>query len=73
MAGKTPSLLCRDIVGRQVRLVHPVVTRGGVEFAVGTEMLCAGTYHGRFMLKNVEGQPAAWVSHVERRDFELLP
>ena len=53
--------------------MHPVVTRGGVEFAVGTEMLCAGTYHGRFMLKNVEGQPAAWVSHVERRDFELLP
>lgn len=72
--GAKPALMrCQDIVGRRVRLVRPIETRGGAEFAVGTELHCAGTVRGRFMLQNVAGKPAAWVSGVERRDFELLP
>ena len=71
--GAKPALMrCRDIVGRQVRLVRPIETRGGTQFAVGTELHCTGTHHGRFMLQSVNG-PAASVRHVERRDFELLP
>ncbi len=42
---------CRDVVGRHVRLLRDISTRGGETFKAGRIMVCYGTYRGRFTLQ----------------------
>lgn len=81
-------ILCREIVGRRVRLLRKVTTGGGWSFAAGREMKCIGTYNGKFNLSTL-GRPKAIItktkdgnvltSHhsgicgVGRSCFEVLP
>lgn len=72
---------CKDIVGKKVRLLRDMETRGGATFAAGTVMTCQGTYHGLFHLADLEWQPpedaTSWsrpcIRKVDRRSFEVLP
>lgn len=68
-------MLCRDYVGRTVRLKRTLRTKGGVEFAAGTEMLVDGTYRGTFELSvfnPIRGLRDA-IRKVSKVDFEVMP
>jgi hypothetical protein len=64
---------CKDIVGKRVRLLCDIQTRGGVKFPKGLEMACDGTWRGTFDLFASErpmGQRT--ILKVSRREFEVL-
>ncbi len=48
---KNQKLLCRDIVGRRVRLLKTVTTVGGWSFKKGRVMRCLHSWRGQFNLE----------------------
>lgn len=79
-------LLCREIVGRRVRLKRTVTTNGGWSFKKGRIMQVTDSYRGRFGLQVMYPERVPWVKHknggasrhhsingVSRNSFEVLP
>lgn len=71
--------LCRDLVGKSVRLKREIKTRGGDVFPSGLMMVVYSTHRGRFTLDDPTKQSrgSGWVStrsvsKVERSDFEII-
>lgn len=68
-------VVCRDFVGRKVRLLRTLQTKGGTPFAQGTVLEVMSTCRGRFSLqtKDDKGFATGGIHHVNRKDLELLP
>jgi hypothetical protein len=77
-------LLCREIVGRRVKLLQTITTNGGWSFKKGRVMKVHGTYNGNFnleclrrppMIKNKDGSQSchSGITRVSRDHFEILP
>ena len=71
--------LYRAVVGRRVRLLVPLQTKGGEKFAAGEVMCCQSTYRGRFTLADLKNADKSydpsrrWISQVSRVQFEIVP
>mgnify|MGYP001574960450 CR=1 FL=1 len=67
--------LCRDVVGRRVRLLKELTTRGSTIYPAGTVMTCDGTWRGMFDLRSddrVRGHVWRGVMKVRRQAFEIV-
>jgi hypothetical protein len=62
--------LCRDYVGRRVKLTYDTATRGGMQFKKGEVLKVIHTYRGGFTLKD-ESKPDRTIRGI-RRDGVLL-
>lgn len=60
----------KDLVGKEVRLVHRIETRGGTKFRKGTRMRVYGAWRGKFHLQSVS-RPKRSIRHVDRYSFEI--
>jgi hypothetical protein len=71
-------LLCREIVGKTVRLLREIQNGADSVFPVGLEMKVEGTYRGGFTLKHFDPchqcKCRGWssVSRVKRDAFEIV-
>lgn len=66
-------MLCRDVVGRLVRLTADVQRKNGLTYPRGSEWLVAGTYRGTFTLEpptRVDGAYSC-IARINRHKFEL--
>lgn len=70
---------CRDLVGRRVRLLHDVTTRGGTTYEAARIMIVTNTWRGMFDLEvtpreELMAARGQWrgVMKVCRRDFEVV-
>lgn len=77
-------MMCREIVGRRVRLLRKVTTGGGWFFEAGRLMSCEGTAAGRFSLRTIPKEPDiknadgsisnhSGIAGVPRDAFEVIP
>jgi hypothetical protein len=60
----------KDLIGRRVRLVKPLITRGGRRIAAGLVAEVASTWRGRFTLSTDDD---GFVRDVPRDTFEVIP
>lgn len=67
---KAKALLLKDLVGRRVRLLRHVRTRGGDVFVAGRTMVVLSTWRGTFELKALRGTSS--VRGLSRASFEVL-
>ena len=64
--------LCKDLVGKRVRLVRELKNFGGEVFYVGTVMQVTSTHRGRYALQDLVAERRN-VRQVARYKFEVLP
>lgn len=82
------TLLCRDMIGKRVKLLDKITTNGGWTFNKGRMMNVIGSYNGRFNLRTLRSPKPIktkakdgsiiisihnGVSGVSRASFEVLP
>ena len=70
--------LCRDVVGKLVKLLYKITTKGGSVFRKGRIMKVGSTYQGCYWLEALRprhsptGRLNACVTRVERYKFEIV-
>lgn len=62
--------LCRDLVGKKVRLLIDVETIGGVKFKAGEVLVVLSTHRGRFEL--FRDSDTTSVSRINRRELQRV-
>lgn len=62
---------CKDLVGRWVRLLEGITTRGGREFSKGDILKIDSTHRGRFAL-SYPAAPTIGIRQVPRFKFKVL-
>jgi len=72
-------VLCRDMVGKRVRLLRAMRTRGGTKFREGQLMDVVSTHRGRFELRTIRpsykpGSPTVrkGIRAVDASAFEVV-
>lgn len=68
-------MLCRDYVGKQVRLLTTLQTKGGEKFPRGRIMVVSSTHRGLFELRNRRSRKGFYpkgIRKVRSYDFELV-